>query len=328
MATTTTNFGWTIPQSTDLVKDGATAIATLGSGIDTSMMDLKGGTTGQMLTKNSNTDMDFIWATPNPGDITAVNVTAPITGGGTSGDVTIGIQSASTTQSGAVQLTDSISSTSTSTAATPNSVKTSYDLANAAVAKSTFTTKGDIVAATAASTISRLGVGTNGQVLTADSTASTGLKWASAPTGAFSGCVAYKSSAGQSLANDTVTLITFDAEEFDTDSYHSTSTNTGRMTIPSGKDGKYLLIAGLRFTANATGSRSVQIYKNGASVAAPTRVMTVSESGSSTWINGSAILSAVAGDYFEVYGYQKSGGTLDVDASQISTRFSIYYLGA
>lgn len=37
MATTTTNYGWAIPQSTDLVKDGATAIATLGSAIDTSM---------------------------------------------------------------------------------------------------------------------------------------------------------------------------------------------------------------------------------------------------------------------------------------------------
>jgi hypothetical protein len=37
MATTTTNYGWAIPTSTDLVKDGATAIATLGSAIDTSV---------------------------------------------------------------------------------------------------------------------------------------------------------------------------------------------------------------------------------------------------------------------------------------------------
>lgn len=61
MATTTTNFGWDIPQSTDLVKDGATAIATLGQDIDTAMVDLKGGTTGQVLAKNSNTDLDFTW---------------------------------------------------------------------------------------------------------------------------------------------------------------------------------------------------------------------------------------------------------------------------
>jgi len=51
--------------------------------------------------------------------------------------------------------------------------------ADAATQKATLTTKGDLYAATAASTISRLGVGTNGQILTADSTAATGIKWAS-----------------------------------------------------------------------------------------------------------------------------------------------------
>ena len=45
------------------------------------------------------------------------------------------------------------------------------------------TTKGDLISATAASTVARLGVGTNGQVLTADSTASTGLAWATAAAG-------------------------------------------------------------------------------------------------------------------------------------------------
>lgn len=61
MATTTTNFGWDIPQSTDLVKDGATAIAALGQDIDTALVDLKGGTTGQVLSKASNTDLDYTW---------------------------------------------------------------------------------------------------------------------------------------------------------------------------------------------------------------------------------------------------------------------------
>jgi hypothetical protein len=58
---TTTNFGWETPDDTDLVKDGALAIRTLGSAIDTSLVDLKGGTTGQVLSKTSNTDMDFTW---------------------------------------------------------------------------------------------------------------------------------------------------------------------------------------------------------------------------------------------------------------------------
>jgi hypothetical protein len=63
MATTTPNFGWSVPTSTDLVKDGATAIETLGDAIDASLLDLKGGTSGQVLAKNSGTDMDFVWVT-------------------------------------------------------------------------------------------------------------------------------------------------------------------------------------------------------------------------------------------------------------------------
>ena len=63
MATTTPNFGWPVPTSTDLVKDGATAIEALGDSIDASLLDLKGGTTGQVLSKTSNTDMDFTWVT-------------------------------------------------------------------------------------------------------------------------------------------------------------------------------------------------------------------------------------------------------------------------
>jgi hypothetical protein len=58
---TTTNFGWETPDDTDLVKDGAAAIRTALGGVDTSFVDLKGGTTGQVLAKNSGTDLDFTW---------------------------------------------------------------------------------------------------------------------------------------------------------------------------------------------------------------------------------------------------------------------------
>lgn len=91
----TSAFGWETPDDTDLVKDGAAAIRTLGNSIDTSMSELKGGTTGQVLSKTSDTDMDFTWVAG--GDITAVTVTSPITGGGTSGSVAIGYDSKAAT---------------------------------------------------------------------------------------------------------------------------------------------------------------------------------------------------------------------------------------
>lgn len=60
---TTTNFGWETPDDTDLVKDGALAMRTLGNSIDSSFADLRGGTTGQVLAKSSNTDLDYTWVT-------------------------------------------------------------------------------------------------------------------------------------------------------------------------------------------------------------------------------------------------------------------------
>jgi len=73
---TTTNFGWTTPADTDLVKDGAAAIRTLAGNIDTSLVDLKGGTTGQYLAKNSGTDLDYVWSTlPSSGGMTLITET-------------------------------------------------------------------------------------------------------------------------------------------------------------------------------------------------------------------------------------------------------------
>jgi hypothetical protein len=63
MSNPTSNFNWQMPTATDLVTDLPADFEVFGQAVDTSLADLKGGTTGQVLKKNSNTDMDFVWGT-------------------------------------------------------------------------------------------------------------------------------------------------------------------------------------------------------------------------------------------------------------------------
>jgi hypothetical protein len=169
MSNPTTPFSWQMPTNTDLVTDLPADFEVFGQAVATSMADLLGGTTGQILAKATNTNMDFVWVDNQVGDITSITATSPLTGGGTGGDVTVGIQASSTTQSGAVQLSDSTSTTSSVLAATPTAVKSAYDLATAAIPKSTVTTSGDVIYATGSSAVTRLGIGSAGQVLTVSS---------------------------------------------------------------------------------------------------------------------------------------------------------------
>lgn len=114
MTNPTSNFGWQMPTASDLVTDLPADFETFGQAVDTSLADLKGGTTGQVLSKATNADMDFTWVAQD--------------------------------DSNAIQ--------------------------NAIV-----DAKGDLIAASAADTPARLAVGSNGALLTADSTQATGLKW-------------------------------------------------------------------------------------------------------------------------------------------------------
>lgn len=65
MANPTTNFGWVMPTTTDLVTDLPADFAIFGQAVDTSLAELKGGATGQVLSKTSATDMDFTWIDPD-----------------------------------------------------------------------------------------------------------------------------------------------------------------------------------------------------------------------------------------------------------------------
>lgn len=207
MSNPTTPFSWQMPTAVDLVTDLPADFEVFGQAVATSMADLLGGASGYILSKASATDMDFAWIANDQGDITGVTATSPLTGGGSSGAITVGIQDALTTQKGAVQLSDSTSTTSSILAATPTAVKSAFDTAttanttaNAAIPKSTVTTNGDVIYATGSAAVTRLGIGSAGQVLTV----AAGIpSWATPATG---GGMTLLSTTTLSGATTTVTI--------------------------------------------------------------------------------------------------------------------------
>ena len=183
------------------------------------------------------------------------------------------------------------------------------------------TTTGDTYYASAAGTPARLGIGSTSQVLTV----SGGVpSWATPSTPSYSGASVYNS-AYISIPNNTDTLLTFNTENFDTSSYHDTSTNTSRLTVPT--TGKYLITANIGFAANATGYRTGQIKKNGSTNVGTIGTNPTPNGTFDTQISNSVVVSATAADYFEIQVFQSSGGALN-GGTVATLPVTITYLGA
>ena len=139
------------------------------------------------------------------------------------------------------------------------------------------------------------------------------------------GCVLQRT-ADQTITTATDTAITFPAgsvtEELDTDGFHSTASNTARVTIPAGGDGWYDVGGTVLFATDATGIRALWVEKNG-TAGAGTSVAATRVSGESTAavaITASGIVLLAAGDYVALGVLQTSGGNLAATAASYAPR--------
>lgn len=121
-----------------------------------------------------------------------------------------------------------------------------------------------------------------------------------------------------SVASSTTTYVAFDAaDSWDTDSFHSTSTNPTRLTVPSGLGGKYLIVVTVSWANNSTGWRDLWIRANGSTDLAAARVGT----GTANPYPISTITTVeqlAAGTYIEVTAWQNSGAALNVTAANVT----------
>lgn len=143
-----------------------------------------------------------------------------------------------------------------SAGATVKHVLTSDDLtfyttgvatADGAVPKSVATTKGDLLVATASATIARQAVGTNGQILTADSTLTNGIKWSTPATPNLT--IDAKSANYTLVVGDVNKLITM------------SDAGTLTLTVPNG-----VFSTGQQINVQRIGAGAVQIRNDGTTV--------------------------------------------------------------
>jgi len=139
--------------------------------------------------------------------------------------------------------------------------------------------------------------------------------------------VSLTKSAVQVISNATQTAVTWDGEVYDTNSYHDNVTNNSRVTIPSGKAGKYLITSTVNYN-NAGGTiRSINVYKNGV---ASFDVAVGNNGASNCTVVHSVIMDLAVADYIQIFTLQNSGGNANVSATSggSSTSLQVAYLGA
>lgn len=128
---------------------------------------------------------------------------------------------------------------------------------------------------------------------------------------AFRGALVGKTS-GQSVSTSNVTALTFDSEDYDTDTIHDNATNNTRLTVPTGVT--KVRLSGQTVTSGiSTGQFDVFIYKNGAAFTPGSATSRLRHSGTSTnpaQNVTSSIISVASGDYFELMVAQYTGGAV------------------
>ena len=284
MSNPTSNFGWQMPTSTDLVTDLPADFEVFGQAVDTDFIDLLGGTTGQVLSKTSATDLDFTWVTAQVGDITGVTAGTGISGGGTSGTVTVTNDMATTITAAG----DIVVGTGSGT----------YD--NLPIG-----TTAQVL--TADTTVSPYKV-----------------KWATpaVSTPSFTGVLVTKT-ATQNITTNTYTVVSYNSETYDVGGYHDNATNNSRLTVPASKAGYYYVFYTACYGASATNTRRAFVTLNGVLSSIFNSQWQVSASGIGSG-GSSGIMSLSVADYIEIQTYQDSGGTLPLQNLQDATFGMIY----
>lgn len=112
---------------------------------------------------------------------------------------------------------------------------------------------------------------------------------------------------GTSLVNNSATVVNFDSETYDTDSMHSTTTNTNRLTAAT--PGLYTIRGRVGLADNAVGDRFIAIRKNGTEFARSEGAH-LAGSGNIWAMEVSDEIYLAAGDYVDMVVYQNTGAAV------------------